>query len=81
MLPATISSRPALRTMWATRFVVVVLPFEPVMATIVPGQSQLANSSSEKTGTPVLAAATSGAESSGTPGLTTRKSASRARPV
>ena len=66
--PATIS--PA-------RVVVVVLPLEPVMATMVLGRNREASSISPITGSPSARACTRGGESTGTPGLTTMRSCPR----
>ena len=56
--------------------VVVVFPFEPVMATIGPGRNWAASSISPITVSPSDLACTSGGASTGTPGLTTIRSCS-----
>ena len=56
------------------RVVVVVLPFDPVMATIGPGRNCAASSISPMTVSPKRRACTSGGASTGTPGLTTIRS-------
>src|SRR5579859_2284591 len=57
--------------------VVVVLPFDPVMATIGPGKNCAASSISPITLSPSERACTSGGASTGTPGLTTIRSCPR----
>ena len=59
------------------RVVVVVLPFDPVMATIGPGRNCAASSISPITFSPSARACTSGGASTGTPGLTTIRSCPR----
>ena len=61
--------------------VVVVFPFVPVMATIGPGQNQLATSSSLTTCIPRATASFTSGTVDGTPGLSTSTSASAALAV
>ena len=75
MLPATTCLRPAVSKTWAMRLVVVVLPLEPVTATMGPRQNQLATSISLTTGTPLARAVCTIPTVLGTPGLTTTSSA------
>ena len=57
---------------------VVVLPLEPVTATMGPRQNQPATSISPTTGTPASIAETTTGDVLGTPGLSTIRSAARA---
>ncbi len=63
--------------MCATSDVVVVFPFEPVMATSFPRRNRQASSISLHTGIPRARASSSAGRFAGTPGLTTIKSCSR----
>ena len=69
--------KPPAATISPASVVVVVLPFEPVMATMFPGRNCDASSISPITGSPSARACTSGGESTGTPGLTTIRSCPR----
>src|SRR5579875_3436465 len=77
MLPPTRDGMPASARIAPASVVVVVLPFEPVMARILPLRNCAASSSSPMTGSPKLLACTSSGVSSGTPGLTTIRSCRR----
>ena len=65
------SESPPAATISPANVVVVVFPFEPVMATIFPGKNSAASSISPMTVSPRARACTSDGASTGTPGLTT----------
>src|SRR5215831_6333178 len=77
MLPPTSAANPAAVMISPTSVVVVVLPFDPVMATIGPVRNRAASSISPMTVSPRVRACTSGGASTGTPGLTTIRSCPR----
>src|SRR5215475_9062991 len=77
MLPPTATGRPPAARISPASVVVVVLPFDPVMATIGPERFWAASSISPITDSPRERACTSGAASTGTPGLTTIRSCPR----
>src|SRR5215470_2597086 len=77
MLPPTATGRPPAARISPASVVVVVLPFDPVMATIGPERFWAASSISPITDSPKERACTSGAASTGTPGLTTIRSCPR----
>ena len=77
MLPPTSVLNPPAAMISPTNVVVVVFPFDPVMATIGPGRNWEASSISPITGRPKARACSSGSASTGTPGLTTIKSCLR----
>ena len=85
MLPATAAGGPpawaSAWQRWASRLVVVVFPFEPVIATMGPFANHDAASISETTGTPVSRKCCTSGASVGTPGETTARSACSARAV
>jgi len=74
MLPPTSAGNPVAVMISPVSAVVVVLPFDPVMATIGPGKNCDASSISPITVSPSVRACTSGGASTGTPGLTTIRS-------
>ena len=74
MLPPTRVGYPPAVMISPVRVVVVVLPFEPVIATMFFGRNCAASSISPITGSPSARAWTKGGESAGTPGLTTIRS-------
>src|ERR1700678_3012043 len=77
IFPPTSVGRPASLKILPTSVVVVVLPFDPVIATIFPCRNRLASSTSPIMGIPnALVCCTSGV-SVGTPGDTTIKSCRR----
>src|SRR6516225_600740 len=77
MFPPTNVGIPPLASTSPASVVVVVFPFEPVIATIGPGICRVANSISPITGSPDARACSRGGASKGTPGLTTIKSCPR----
>jgi len=68
MLPPTSAGTPAAVMISPVSVVVVVLPFDPVMATIGPGRNWAASSTSPITASPKARACTNGGASTGTPG-------------
>ena len=74
--PTSVGSPPAVRIS-PVSVVVVVFPFDPVMATIGPGRNCAASSISPITASPIARACTSIGASTGTPGLTTIRSCPR----
>ena len=74
MFPPTSVLRPPEAMISPVSVVVVVLPLEPVMATIFPCRKRAVSSISPMTGMPRRRACCSAATSPGTPGLTTIRS-------
>ncbi len=74
MLPPTSAGNPAAAMISPTSVVVVVLPFDPVMATMEPGRNCAASSISPMTTSPRARACANFGASTGTPGLTTMRS-------
>ena len=77
MLPPTNAGKPAAVMISPASVVVVVFPFDPVMATIGPGRNRAASSISPITLSPMSSACTNDGASTGTPGLTTIRSCPR----
>ncbi len=74
IFPPTRVGSPAAFRISPTSDVVVVLPLEPVMASVLPLRKRAASSSSPMTGSPKLRTWASSGVSRGTPGLTTIRS-------
>ncbi len=74
MFPPTCAATPLAPRMWPIRLVVVVLPFDPVTAMVLPFSSGAASSRSPITRAPRFRAASSGARSAGTSGEITTQS-------
>ncbi len=77
MLPPTCTGRLSAARISPHKLVVVVLPFEPVMASVFPFRNLAANSNSPRMGMPNFFTCRSSGVSSGTPGLTTMRSCRR----